>query len=81
MKIDDLDENAKLDIARMQVLAGLTKKQSVNADGHDSPLSQSGTAKGEYMKKHKIEPGTEEWFKLWFARPGLTGENPMPRKS
>lgn len=79
MLIDDLDENAKLDIARMQVLAGITKKASPNADGHDSPLTQSGTAKGEYMKKHKIRPGSEEWFKLWFARPGLTGEDPMPK--
>ena len=81
MKTHDIDENAKLDIARMQVLAGITKQQSANADGHDSPLTQSGTAKVEYMKKHKIRPGSDEWFKLWFARPGLTGENPMPLKS
>lgn len=81
MKIDDLDENVKLDIARMQALAGISKKESPNSDGHDSPLTQSGTAKGEYMKQHDIRPGSEEWFRLWFARPGLTGENPMPKKS
>ena len=79
MKAHDLDENVKLDIARMQALAGITKQASPNADGHDSPLTQSGTAKGEYMKKHKIRPGSDEWFRLWFARPGLTGENPMPK--
>ena len=44
-----------------------------------SNISISGNEKGELMKKHKIEPGTPEWFKLWFAQPGLTGENPMPK--
>ena len=28
------------------------------------------------MKKKKIQPGSAKWFKLWFAQPGLTGENP-----
>jgi len=81
MKAHDLDENVKLDLARMQALAGITKKESPNSDGHNSPLTQSGTAKGEYMKKHDIRPGSEEWFRLWFARPGMTGENPMPKKT
>ena len=39
-----------------------------------------GTKKAQYQKKHKIQPGTDEWFKLWFAKPKLTGENPMPKK-
>ena len=32
------------------------------------------------IKEHDIKPGTPEWFKLWFAQPRLTGENPMPKK-
>jgi len=52
---------------------------------NDSPtmgenISHTASEKGEYMKKHNIQPGTPEWFKLWFAQPHLTGENPMPRK-
>jgi hypothetical protein len=43
-------------------------------------LSYVGTAKAEYQRKHNIKPGTPEWFKLWFAQPRLTGENPMPKK-
>jgi hypothetical protein len=43
-------------------------------------VSYSATEKAEYQRKHNIQPGTQEWFKLWFARPYLTGENPMPRK-
>jgi len=42
-------------------------------------LSYAGTEKAEYQRKHGIKPGTPEWFQLWFARPKLTGENPMPR--
>jgi hypothetical protein len=29
------------------------------------------------MKQHDIRPGTEEWFKLWFSKPYLTGERPI----
>jgi hypothetical protein len=43
-------------------------------------ISNTASAKSEYMKAHNIHPGTPEWFKLWFAQPHLTGENPMPRK-
>jgi hypothetical protein len=42
-------------------------------------LSYTGTAKAEYERKHNIKRGSDEWFKLWFARPGQTGENPMPK--
>jgi hypothetical protein len=35
--------------------------------------------RSQYQKKHNIKPGTDEWFKLWFAKPRLTGENPMPK--
>ena len=42
-------------------------------------LSIVGNKKSQYMKKHKIKPGSDKWFKLWFAQPGLTGENPMPK--
>ena len=40
-------------------------------------LSITGTEKQRLEKKHNIEPGTPEWFKLWFAKPHLTGEKPV----
>jgi hypothetical protein len=40
-------------------------------------ISHTGTEKSKFMKKHKIEPGTEEWFRLWFSRPYLTHVNPF----
>lgn len=42
-----------------------------------SNISISGNEKGELQKKHNIQPGTPEWFKLWFALPKLTGEKPI----
>ena len=33
----------------------------------------------KYQRKHNIKPGTDEWFRLWFAQTKLTGENPMPK--
>lgn len=28
------------------------------------------------QKQRKIKPGDKDWFRLWFARPHLTGEKP-----
>jgi hypothetical protein len=42
-----------------------------------SNISVTGNEKGELMKKHDIRPGTDEWFKLWFSKPYLTGEKPI----
>ena len=40
-------------------------------------LSYIANKKSKYMKKKKIQPGSPKWFKLWFAQPGLTGEDPF----
>jgi hypothetical protein len=40
-------------------------------------VSITGTEKAQLQREHKIEPGTPEWFKLWFSRPYLTGEKPI----
>ena len=46
-----------------------------------SNISGTGNTKGELMKKHNIEPGTPEWFKLWFSLPYMTGEQPVGSKN
>ena len=64
-----------MDIQDLKKLAGIDKEQPSMGEN----LSVLGTAKAEYQRKHNIKPGTDEWFKLWFAQPKLTGENPMPK--
>jgi hypothetical protein len=59
----------------------LKKLAGIRAEDH-SMGHEMGKRSGElasYAKKHNIKPGDPEWFKLWFAKPHLTGENPTPR--
>ena len=65
------------DLERLKKLAGIDKLSANPSVGEN--LSYIGTAKAEYERKHNIKRGSDEWFKLWFAQPKLTGENPMPK--
>lgn len=67
----------KMDLQTLKKLAGISNS---NEPSMGENLSITGTRKAEYQRKHNIKPGTPEWFKLWFAQPKLTGENPMPKK-
>jgi len=63
---------------QLRKLAGIYKPYQQQATQEN--ISYSGTEKSQYMKKHDVKPGTDEWFKLWFARPHLTGESPYGYK-
>jgi len=63
------------ELERIKKLAGVDKIQPSMGEN----VSQVATAKAQYQKKHNIKAGDPEWFKLWFAQPRLTGENPMPK--
>ena len=67
-----------MNIEELKKLAGIDKTDKEQSMGEN--LSYVGTQKAQYQRKHNIKPGTDEWFKLWFAKPKLTGENPMPKK-
>ena len=76
-------EDAVLDpndpIHEMKKLAGIPSRNMMQEykGQPGSNISVTGNEKGELMKKHDIRPGTEEWFKLWFSKPYLTGEHPI----
>lgn len=73
MKIDE--------IYKLKRLAGIIDKEGNEVDDTDeSNISITGSDKKAYERKHNIKPGTDEWFKLWFAKPKLTGEDPTPKK-
>lgn len=42
-----------------------------------SNISVTANQKAQLMRKHNIQPGTDEWFRLWFSLPYLTGETPI----
>jgi len=64
------------ELSQLKRLAGLNEFKGLQPYG-GSNISITGNQKGELQKKHNIKPGTEEWFKLWFSRPYLTGEKPI----
>lgn len=65
-----------MDLETLKKLAGLN---NLHNSIRENP-SITGTEKAQYQRKHNIKAGSPEWFKLWFARPKMTGENPMPKK-
>jgi hypothetical protein len=50
---------------------------SLRKTAEGSNISLTGTEKSQLQKKHNIQPGTPEWFQLWFSLPYLTGERPV----
>ena len=65
------------ELERIKKLAGVDNLPQDDSMGEN--LSYIATQKAQYHKKHNVQPGTNEWFKLWFEQPKLTGENPMPK--
>ena len=71
-----------MELSELKRLAGINEfKGYVKYDPVDpyggSNISITGMEKKELEKKHNIQPGTPEWFKLWFSKPYLTGERPV----
>ena len=78
---------AKLQNAQKNMRSPAPKEYSIDEmkrlAGIQSPTQIHGVSaittadKARYMKEHNIRPGTEAWFRLWFARPDITGETPF----
>jgi len=60
-----------MDLEELKRLAGIAPSAT------KENISITGTEKSRLQKKHNIKPGTDEWFRLWFAKPKLTGEKPI----
>lgn len=58
-------------ISELKKLAGIEENKNLISN-----ISATGTEKRNIEKKYNIQPGTDEWFKLWFSKPFLTGEKP-----
>lgn len=67
------------DLQQLKLLAGIGNRAVMQEykGFAGSNISVTGNEKGELMRKHDIRPGTEEWFRLWFSKPYLTGETPI----
>lgn len=67
------------EIKRLQFLGGLGAQQRLaeyqNNQQQGSNISYTAAENSRIMREKNIKPGTEAWFKLWFSKPYLTGEN------
>jgi hypothetical protein len=72
---DDLSEIRKLAGIENNLLEGRKKPKSDSQEN----ISHTAMKRVDYMKRHNIQPGTDEWFALWFSRPYLTGTTGMNR--
>lgn len=63
------------EIIDLKYLSGISKNKEINNIG--SNISLTGNEKAKLMKEYDIKPGTPEWFRLWFSRPYMTGEEPI----
>jgi hypothetical protein len=60
-----------MDISELKKLAGITEFQGYKP--YNENISVTGTEKKRIERERNIEPGTDEWFKLWFSLPHMTG--------
>ncbi len=68
-----------MDIERLKQLAGVNEYKGYTEYTLEN-ISQTGTEKREIEREKNIKPGTDEWFKLWFSLPKLTGEQPYKKE-
>jgi len=61
-----------LNVGKLQEYQG---ENSVSTEG--SNISHTANEKIQYQQDHNIQPGSPEWFRLWFSLPYLTGEKPF----
>jgi hypothetical protein len=66
-------------LQELKVLAGISNrpKWQEYKPGQTENISYTGTEKAQLMRKHDIKPGDQAWFRLFFAKPWLTGETPI----
>jgi cytochrome c1 len=63
----------------LEELKRLSGNGKITGETTVTPNSALATQKAQYMRENNIRPGDKEWFKLWFAQPHITGEDPFSK--
>ena len=48
---------------------------TISTEGSNPSIT--ATEKINYQNNNDVQPGSPEWFRLWFSKPYLTGEKPF----
>ena len=59
-------------------IADLKKLSGIHEDteSYGEQVTAAAQSKADIQRERNIRPGDPEWFRLWFAEPKLTGEQP-----
>jgi len=68
MRLAGLPNN---NIGRLQEYKGVGSVQTTGSNP-----SITANEKIQYQNNNNVQPGSPEWFRLWFSKPYLTGESP-----
>jgi hypothetical protein len=60
-------------------LKRLSGSGKITGETNTAPNHELAAKKQQYMRENNIKPGDKEWFKVMFAKPHLTGENPFSK--
>jgi hypothetical protein len=61
----------------LEELKRLSGNGKITGETTVTPNHELAAKKSQYVRENNIKPGTQEWFKVMFAKPHLTGENPF----
>lgn len=61
-----------MNLDELKKLAGITN-EFTGYKPYNENISVTGTEKKKIERERNIQPGTDEWFKLWFSLPHMTG--------
>jgi hypothetical protein len=60
-------------------LKRLSGSGKITGESRFTPNHELAAKKAQYMRENNIKPGDKEWFKVMFAKPHLTGEDPFSK--
>ena len=72
-------KDVKLPDSNIDSIDDLKRLAGVNTS-YGEETSEYATNLGQIQQERNIRPGSNEWFRLWFARPQLTGEQPYDKR-
>lgn len=60
-------------------LSDIKRLAGIGETSYGEETSSHSTNLGQIQRERNIQPGTDEWFRLWFSLPKLTGETPYDK--
>jgi hypothetical protein len=63
----------------LEELKRLSGNGKITGETTVTPNHELAAKKSQYVRENNIKPGDKEWFKVMFAKPHLTSEDPFSK--